>query len=88
LFHVFFLIERFVNLAGIAFGLLKYLAITHVSEIWVKYAGWLRTSSSGIPSEGVVQNVIQAEFFSSLGKVPNNRTLQIIEQKKARIPEK
>jgi len=75
-------IERFVNLAGIAFGLLEYLALTHASEIWEKYAGWLRTSSSGIPSEGVVQNVIQAEFFSSLGKVPNNRTLQIIEQKK------
>ena len=75
-------IERFVNLAGIAFGLLQYLALTCASEIWEKYAGWLRTSSSTIPSEGVVQSVIQAEFFSSLGKVPNSRTLQIIARKK------
>jgi hypothetical protein len=75
-------IERFVNLAGIAFGLLGYLALNHASEIWEQYAGWLRTSSSTIPSEGVVQSVIQAEFFSSLGKVPNSRTLQIIARKK------
>ncbi len=75
-------IERFVNLAGIAFGLLGYLALNHASEVWEQYAGWLRTSSSSIPSEGVVQSVIQAEFFSSLGKVPNSRTLQIIARKK------
>jgi len=75
-------IERFVNLAGIAFGLLQYLALTHTSEIWENYAGWLRSSSSKIPSEGVVQSVIQAEFFSSIGKVPNSRTLQIIANKK------
>lgn len=71
-------IERFVNIVAISFGLLQYLAFTCTSEVWEKYAGWLRTSSSKIPSEGVVQSVIQAEFFSSLGKVPNIRTLQII----------
>jgi len=75
-------VERFVNLAGIAFGLLQYLALTHSSEIWEKYAGWIRTFSSDIPSEGVVQSVIQAEFFSSIGEVPDNRTLQIIARKK------
>ena len=75
-------IERFVYLAAISFGLLQYLAFTCSSEIWEKYSGWLRTSSSIIPSEGVVQSVIQAEFFSSVGKVPNSRTLQIIANKK------
>lgn len=75
-------IERFVNLAAIAFGLLGYLALTHATEIWENYSGWLRTSSSSIPSEGVVQSVIQAEFFSSHSKVPNSRTLQIIARKK------
>lgn len=73
--------ERFVNIAGIALGLLQYLAISYPSKIWSEYEGWLRTCSSEIPSEGVVQSVIQAEFFSSLGKVPDNRTLRFIRKK-------
>ncbi|QTA93134.1 Uncharacterized protein dnm_092310 [Desulfonema magnum] len=43
-----------------------------------KYEGWLRTASSDCPSEGVVRSVIQAEFLSSLGKVPADRTLRMI----------
>ena len=75
-------IERFVNLAGIALGILEYLALTYQSEIWREYAGWLRTYPSGVPSVGVVQSVIQTEFFSSVGKVPNCATLQIVQDKK------
>jgi hypothetical protein len=71
-------IERFVNLASIALGLLQYLALTYASEIWKHYHGWLRTYSSEIPSERIVQSVIQTEFFSSLGKVPVCRTLRLI----------
>ncbi len=73
-------IERFVNLAGIALGLLQYLSITHGSQIWRAYSGWLRTYSSDSPSEGVVQSVIRAEFFASVGKVPVCRTLRLIQQ--------
>ena len=59
-------IERFVNIAGIALGLLQYQALTHADEIWNSYTGWLRTRSSEIPSEAVVQSSIQTEFFSSI----------------------
>lgn len=71
-------IERFVNIAGISLGLLQYLALTHADEIWNSYTGWLRTHSSEIPSEAVVQSSIQTEFFSSIWKVPFCATLRII----------
>jgi len=74
-------IERFVNIAGIALGLLQYLALTHADEIWNSYTGWLRTRSSEIPSEAVVQSIIQTEFFSSIWKVPFCATLRIIKNK-------
>lgn len=74
-------IEGFVNLAGIAMGLLQYLALTQSSAIWNSYQGWLRTRSSDIPSEGVVQSVLQAEFFSTVWKVPTCLTLRIIRKK-------
>jgi len=74
-------VERFVNIAGIALGLLQYAAITHADEIWDKYTGWLRTRSSEIPSEAVVQSIIQTEFFSSVWKVPFCLTLRIIKGK-------
>ncbi|WP_207683074.1 hypothetical protein [Desulfonema magnum] len=45
-------IERFVNLSGIALGLLQYLSLTRGSEVLGKYEGWLRTASSDCPSEG------------------------------------
>ncbi|WP_207678037.1 transposase [Desulfonema magnum] len=71
-------IERFVNLSGIALGLLQYLSLTRGSEVLEKYEGWLRTASSDCPSEGVVRSVIQAEFLSSSCKVPADRTLRMI----------
>ena len=73
-------IERYVNLAGIALGLLQYLAITQRSKIWDSYEGWVRTRTSEIPSEAVVQNVIQTEFYSSVWKVPFGATLRIIQR--------
>lgn len=73
-------IERFVNLAAISLGILQLLAIKFGSEIWKMYKGWLRTYSTELPSEGVVQSVIQMEFFASIktGKVPVSRTLNMI----------
>ena len=81
-------IERFVNLAAIALGLLQYLALTHSGQIWEKYQGWLRTYSAEIPSEGVVQSVLRVELFSSLGKVPSCGTLQVIQERAREAPEK
>ncbi len=72
-------IERHLNLAAIALGLLQHLALTQAAKVWSGYHGWLRTYSSALPSEGVVQNAIRAEFFTSMQrKVPVCRTLQII----------
>ena len=76
-------IERFVNIAGIALGLLQYQALTHADEIWNSYTGWLRTRSSVIPSEAVVQSIIQTEFFSSIWKVPFCATLRITHKSKS-----
>lgn len=73
-------IERFVNLGAIALGLLQYLALNMPIRIWQSYQGWLRTYPSDIPSERVVQSVLQAEFFSP-GKVPACRTLRLIRQR-------
>jgi hypothetical protein len=75
-----------VNLVGIALGLLQYLALTHGAQIWQTYHGWLRTYSSSVPSEAVVQSVIRAECFSLASKVPDCRTLEIILEKSIRRP--
>lgn len=75
-------VERFVNIAGITLGLLQYLALTRAAQIWDSYHGWLRTRSSEIPSEAVVQSVIQTEFFFSGYKVPFCNTLRIIKRKR------
>jgi hypothetical protein len=79
-------IERFVNLAGIALGLLQYLALTHGAQSWQTSHGWLRTYSSSVPSEAVVQRVVRAEFFSLASKVPDGRTLEILLGKSSRRP--
>jgi hypothetical protein len=79
-------IERFVNLAGMVLGLLQYLALTHGAQIWQTYCGWLRTYSSSVPSEAVVQSVVRAEFFSLASKVPDCRTLEILLEKSIRRP--
>jgi hypothetical protein len=73
-------VERFVNLGAIALGLLQYLALAMPTRIWQNYQGWLRTYPSDIPSERVVQSVLQAEFFSP-GRVPVCRTLKLIRQR-------
>lgn len=74
-------IERFVNLAAIALGLLQYLSLTKPTEALCRYQGWLRTASSETPSEAVVQSVLRAEFYSNARKVPVHRTLSIIRTK-------
>ncbi len=79
-------IERFVHLAGMVLGLLQYLALTHGAQIWQTYCGWLRTYSSSVPSEAVVQSVVRAEFFSLASKVPDCRTLEILLEKSIRRP--
>lgn len=50
------------QIAWIILGFLQYLALTHGAYIW------LRTYSSSVSSEAVVQSVVCAEFFPLLIK--------------------
>lgn len=77
-------IERFVNVAAIALGILQYLSLTVPSSIWQDYHGWLRTYSSNLPSEQVVRTVVQTEFMASHDKVPWCRTLALIQEKRCK----
>lgn len=77
-------IERFVNVAAIALGILQYLSLTVPAAIWQDYHGWLRTYSSNVPSEQVVRTVVQTEFMASHDKVPWCRTLALIQEKRCK----
>jgi hypothetical protein len=56
-------IEAFANFGCIATGILQIIALTYHQIIWRKYAGWLRTVTSTIPSEEIVKSVIQQEYY-------------------------
>ena len=56
-------IEAFVNFGCIAAGILQIISLNYHKTIWRKYAGWLRTVTSTIPSEEIVKSVIQQEFY-------------------------
>ena len=60
-------IERFVNLAIIAQGILQYFAISRTSAVWRIHAAtsWLRAYSSDIPSEETVKRALQAEILEN-----------------------
>lgn len=75
-------IERFVNLAVIALGILHFFSLTSAASVWRDYTGWLRTYSSDFPSECVVKTVLATEFFECADKVRSSRTFQIIQTKK------
>jgi hypothetical protein len=56
-------IEAFANFGCIATGILQIISLNFHQTIWRKYAGWLRTVTSVIPSEEIVKSVIQQEFY-------------------------
>jgi hypothetical protein len=66
-------IERFVNLAIIAQGVLSYLAMTKDKWVWDihRASSWLRSYSSSIPSDETVQRTLQSQLLTtfSLGMV-------------------
>jgi len=49
--------------------------------IWQRYTGWLRTVSSAIPSEEVVQSVVQQEYFQNFRAFSNDAIYTIIMSK-------
>lgn len=56
-------IEAFANFGCIAAGILQIISLDFHQTIWRKYAGWLRTVTSTIPSEEIVKSVMQQEFY-------------------------
>ena len=60
-------IERFVNLAIIAQGVLCYFAITKDKLIWEihRASSWQRTYSSALPSDEVVQRALQSQLLTT-----------------------
>ncbi|RLA38864.1 MAG: hypothetical protein DRR42_28055 [Gammaproteobacteria bacterium] len=60
-------IERFVNLAIIAQGVLCYLALTKDKWVWEVHhaSSWLRSYSSALPSDETVQRTLQSHFMTT-----------------------
>jgi len=74
-------IEAFVNFGCIATGILQIIALNFHQTIWRKYAGWLRTVTSTIPSEEVVRSVIQHEYYHNFNTFSNTAIYRIIMSK-------
>lgn len=74
-------IERFVNIACIALGILQILAFKCPEKIWEQYDGWFRTITSQIPSIETVQNVIKAEFYHPSKEIKDSLIFKTIKKK-------
>jgi len=58
------------------------LALKYEQLIWKSYRGWLRTSTSEIPSEETVMSVIQESFFHNFHDFSHTAIYAIITAKK------
>lgn len=67
--------ERFVSLGCLALGLLQVLALKYPQQILAQHQRFLRTRPQGIPSEGVVKDVLATLIQDRFGKVSAGATL-------------
>lgn len=74
-------IEAFANFGCIATGILQIIALNFHETIWKKYAGWLRTVTSTVPSEEVVKSVIQQEYYHNFRNFRDTAIYRIIMSK-------
>ena len=79
-------IEAFANFGCIATGILQIMALNFDQTIWRKYAGWLRTVTSSVPSEEVVKSVIQQEYYHNFRFFRNTAIYRIIMSKSKKQP--
>jgi hypothetical protein len=79
-------IEAFAGLGCIATGILQIIALNFHQTIWRKYAGWLRTVTSTIPSEEIVKTVIQQEYYHNFRFFRNTAIYRIIISKNRKRP--
>jgi hypothetical protein len=79
-------IEAFAGIGCIATGILQVIALNFHQTIWRKYAGWLRTVTSTIPSEEIVKTVIQKEYYLNFRFFRNTAIYRIIMSKNRKRP--
>jgi len=78
-------IERFVNLAIIAQGVLSCLAITKDKWVWEihRASSWQRSYSSALPSDEIVQRALQSQLLTTFslemvrGWINSNQQLKL-----------
>jgi hypothetical protein len=68
-------------------SILDQCLAAHRKTIWRKYAGWLRTVSSTIPSEEGVRSVIQHKYYHNFRFFRNTAIYQIIMSKSRKWPD-
>src|SRR5262249_30066709 len=74
-------IERFVNLACVALGILQYWAVVFPERLWQQYTGGLRTHTSVIPSEEVAQAVVRQALFFNFCRFKSGLIYRVIHTK-------
>jgi DDE superfamily endonuclease len=80
--------ERFVNIAGIALGILQWLAIRSPQLIWDRFPVWLRTlTKHGCPTEHVVRLTLQHELHQNFLKSRSSTLLEKILTTRQTVPE-
>ncbi len=70
--------ERFVNLGGIALGMLQLISLHFTKNIWNSFVGYLRTRSRDIPSERTTKSVMSNLIIRDFLKVAPTGTMQLI----------
>ncbi len=70
--------ERFVNLGGIALGLLQLISLQFSKNIWNSFVGYLRTFSREIPSERTTKSVMSNLLITDFLKVAPTGTMRVI----------
>jgi hypothetical protein len=80
--------ERFVNIAGIALGILQWLAICFPQAIWERFPLWLRTRPKhGCPTEHVVRLTLQHELHQNFLKSRESTLLEKILATRQTVPD-
>jgi len=83
--HIFYAITGLNSTCPEGFSKVSTLIRFH-QTIWRKYAGWLRTVTSTIPSEEIVKTVIQQEYYHNFRFFRNTAIYRIIMSKNKKRP--
>ena len=74
-------IEALANFGCIATDILQIIALNFGQTIWRKYARWMRTVLSCVPSEEIVKSVIQQEYYHNFSFFKHTANYRIIMSK-------